>query len=36
MMDLLRQGKLPKRGFVRQEQAKYKDFIENRFGKVYA
>ncbi len=36
MMDLLRQGKLPNRGFVRQEQAKYKDFIENRFGKVYA
>ncbi len=36
MVDLHREGKLPGKGFVRQEQAKYRDFIENRFGKVYA
>lgn len=36
MVDLLVQGKLPRRGFVRQEQADLKSFIENRFGRVYA
>ncbi|MEE8515065.1 MAG: saccharopine dehydrogenase NADP-binding domain-containing protein [Alphaproteobacteria bacterium] len=36
MVDLHREGKLPAKGFVRQEQASYSDFIANRFGQVYA
>jgi saccharopine dehydrogenase-like NADP-dependent oxidoreductase len=36
MVDLLVEGKLPQKGFVRQEQAKLTDFIANRFGKYYA
>lgn len=36
VLDLLFQGALPKTGFVRQEQIKLKDFLANRFGKVYA
>ena len=36
MVDLLVDGKLPKKGFVRQEQADLKAFLGNRFGKVYA
>ena len=29
-------GKLPNRGFVRQEQVKFDEFLTNRFGKCYA
>ena len=36
VVDLHFAGRLPKRGFVRQEQVKLKEFLENRFGKVYA
>lgn len=36
MTDLLFEGKLPKKGFVRQEQAKLADFLSNRFGRYYA
>ncbi|HYD99699.1 MAG TPA: saccharopine dehydrogenase NADP-binding domain-containing protein [Alphaproteobacteria bacterium] len=36
MVDLLLDGKLPQRGFVRQEDCKFSDFISNRFGKYYA
>lgn len=36
MVDLLRGGKLPQRGFVRQEDADLKDFLANRFGRHYA
>lgn len=36
MVDLLMQGKLPKQGLVRQEQAKLDDFLANRFGSYYA
>ena len=36
MLDLLRAGLLPQRGFVRQEQAKFADFIANRFGRNFA
>ena len=36
MVDLHREGKLPAKGFVRQEQAAYDDFVANRFGKIYA
>ncbi len=35
VLDLHVTGKLPKRGFVRQEQVKLGDFLGNRFGKVY-
>lgn len=36
MVDLHRQGKLPPRGFVRQEEVRLADFLENRFAAVYA
>lgn len=36
MCDLLVQGKLPQKGFVRQEEAKLADFLANRFGRYYA
>jgi saccharopine dehydrogenase-like NADP-dependent oxidoreductase len=36
MADLLFDGKLPARGFVRQEQAQLSDFLSNRFGRYYA
>jgi saccharopine dehydrogenase-like NADP-dependent oxidoreductase len=35
MVDLLAEGKLPNKGFVKQEQAKLSDFLANRFGKYY-
>lgn len=35
MVDLHRAGKLPKSGFVRQEQARLDDFLANRFGRHY-
>jgi len=35
MCDLLVEGKLPQKGFVRQEQAKLSDFLANRFGRYY-
>lgn len=34
-LDLHVQRKLPDRGFVRQEQIRLEDFLDNRFGKVY-
>jgi saccharopine dehydrogenase-like NADP-dependent oxidoreductase len=36
MCDLLVEGKLPQKGFVRQEEAKLGDFLANRFGRYYA
>ncbi len=36
MIDLLRDGKLPQQGFVRQEDAQLSDFLSNRFGRHYA
>lgn len=36
VLDLLAQGKLPQKGFVRQEDVLFSDFIENRFGRYYA
>jgi saccharopine dehydrogenase-like NADP-dependent oxidoreductase len=36
MLDLHREGRLPQRGFVRQEQASLDDFLANRFGRHYA
>ena len=35
MVDLHRDGKLPARGFIRQEQANLADFLANRFGRHY-
>jgi saccharopine dehydrogenase-like NADP-dependent oxidoreductase len=35
-VDLHREGKLPSRGFVRQEQISLPVFLGNRFGRVYA
>lgn len=35
-VDLFREGKLPKTGFIRQEEIRLSDFLDNRFGKVYA
>lgn len=34
-VDLLREGRLPQRGFVRQEQIALPDFLANRFGRAY-
>ncbi|MEA3042388.1 MAG: hypothetical protein QOH47_226 [Sphingomonadales bacterium] len=35
-LDLVREGRLPQRGFVRQEQIALADFLGNRFGRNYA
>jgi saccharopine dehydrogenase-like NADP-dependent oxidoreductase len=35
MLDLMLQGRLPDRGFVRQEQAPLDEFLANRFGRLY-
>jgi saccharopine dehydrogenase-like NADP-dependent oxidoreductase len=34
-VDLFREGKLPKTGFIRQEQIQLSDFLANRFGRAY-
>jgi saccharopine dehydrogenase-like NADP-dependent oxidoreductase len=36
VLDLLATGKLPQKGFVRQEDVSLDAFLGNRFGKVYA
>ncbi len=36
MIDLLAEGKLPQKGFVRQEDVTLTDFLANRFGSTYA
>jgi len=35
MIDLHGEGQLPAKGFIRQEQARLHDVMENRFGKVF-
>ncbi|MBO3761077.1 saccharopine dehydrogenase family protein [Ciceribacter sp. L1K22] len=35
VLDLLAEGRLPRKGFVRQEEIALPDFLENRFGRVY-
>lgn len=35
-LDLLHEGKLPERGLIRQEQIPLEEFLQNRFGRVYA
>ena len=34
-VDLFREGRLPARGFIRQEQVELPDFLANRFGAAY-
>jgi saccharopine dehydrogenase-like NADP-dependent oxidoreductase len=34
-VDLFREGQLPQRGFIRQEQVELPAFLANRFGKAY-
>ena len=36
VLDLLASGRLPSRGFVRQEDIRLEDFLANRFGRAYA
>ncbi len=36
MVDLMAEGKLPQKGFVRQEETSLADFHTNRFGRYYA
>ena len=36
VLDLLAEGKLPQRGFVRQEEVALADFLTNRFGRSFA
>ena len=36
MLDLMREGKIPRRGFVRQEDVPLAEFLANRFGRYYA
>jgi hypothetical protein len=35
MVDLQREGKLPKTGFIRQEDVSLEAFLANRFGQYY-
>jgi saccharopine dehydrogenase-like NADP-dependent oxidoreductase len=35
VVDLHREGRLPSRGFVRQEQISLTDYLANRFGRHY-
>ena len=35
VLDLLATGRLPQRGFVRQEEMALADFLDNRFGRIY-
>ena len=35
VLDLLATGRLPQRGFVRQEEVALADFLDNRFGRIY-
>ena len=35
-LDLVREGRLPQRGFVRQEEIALEDFLGNRFGRNFA
>jgi len=36
LVDLWLSGRLPDRGFVKQEQVELSEFLQNRFGKVYS
>ena len=34
-LDIFREGKLPTKGYIKQEDILLDDFFENRFGKIY-
>jgi saccharopine dehydrogenase-like NADP-dependent oxidoreductase len=34
-VDLFVQGRLPRAGFIRQEQVPLREFLDNRFGQAY-
>jgi saccharopine dehydrogenase-like NADP-dependent oxidoreductase len=36
VVDMLKDGQVPQKGFVRMEDVRYEDFIKNRFGREYA
>jgi saccharopine dehydrogenase-like NADP-dependent oxidoreductase len=36
VLDLLAEGALPSKGFVRQEDIPLERFLQNRFGRAYA
>ena len=36
VLDLLATGKIPDRGFIRQEDIELDTFLANRFGRAYA
>ena len=36
VLDMLKDGKVPQKGFVKMEDVSYTDFIANRFGQQYA
>jgi len=36
VLDLLKEGALPSKGFIRNEDVPFEAFIANRFGKHYA
>ena len=36
VLDLLREGRIPQHGFVRNEDVRFADFIGNRFGRHYS
>ena len=36
LFDLLANGQIPQRGFIRQEDVPLQAFLDNRFGQVYA
>ncbi|TMJ38231.1 MAG: saccharopine dehydrogenase family protein, partial [Alphaproteobacteria bacterium] len=36
VLDLLAEGTLPQKGFIRQEDIRLPDFLANRFGKLFA
>ncbi len=36
VLDMLMHNQLPQKGFVRQEEVDYRQFIQNRFGRYYA
>ena len=36
ILDMLKDGKVPTKGFVKMEDVNYDDFIANRFGQHYA
>ena len=36
VLDMLKDGQVPQKGFVKMEDVSYDAFIKNRFGREYA